>query len=184
MGLDMYLTRKLYVKNWDFMKPEERHTITVLKGGAPVPAVKPERISEITEQVAYWRKANAIHQWFVDNVQDGKDDCGEYYVSREQLAVLRDLCIQVLQSTQLAPAKINDGTTYYPDGRVEHCTKDGEAIVDPQAAAQLLPTSSGFFFGSTDYDQYYSQDVRETAEVLASLLAEPDEGDFYYHSSW
>ena len=28
-------------------------------------------------QIASWRKANAIHKWFVDNVQDGVDDCGD-----------------------------------------------------------------------------------------------------------
>ena len=25
------------------------------------------------DQIASWRKANAIHKWFVDNVQDGVD---------------------------------------------------------------------------------------------------------------
>lgn len=27
------------------------------------------------KEIAYWRKANAIHRWFVDNVQNGTDDC-------------------------------------------------------------------------------------------------------------
>ena len=31
--------------------------------------------SRIIEQVGYWRKANQIHNWFVENVQDGEDDC-------------------------------------------------------------------------------------------------------------
>ena len=31
---------------------------------------------ETHEEVGYWRKANAIHGWFVRNVQNGKDDCG------------------------------------------------------------------------------------------------------------
>ena len=29
MGLDMYLHKRTYVKNWDHMGPEDRHTITV-----------------------------------------------------------------------------------------------------------------------------------------------------------
>jgi hypothetical protein len=33
----------------------------------------------------YWRKANAIHQWFVANVQNEEDDCGVYEVSHDQL---------------------------------------------------------------------------------------------------
>ena len=33
MGLDMYLSKKTYVQNWDFHKPEEKHTISIKKGG-------------------------------------------------------------------------------------------------------------------------------------------------------
>ncbi len=47
-------------------------------------------------QVAYWRKANQIHKWFVDHVQDGKDDCNEYRVTRDQLQLLVDNCKLVL----------------------------------------------------------------------------------------
>ncbi len=60
MGLDMSLTKRTYVKNWDWMKPEDTHLVTVLKGGKPT-GIKPERVGEIIEDVAYWRKANAIH---------------------------------------------------------------------------------------------------------------------------
>jgi len=45
---------------------------------------------------AYWRKANQIHKWFVDNVQGGNDNCGEYYVSNEKLNQLRETCRQAL----------------------------------------------------------------------------------------
>jgi len=54
-------------------------------------------------QVAYWRKANQIHKWFVDHVQNGKDDCGDYYVSREQLQLLLDTCKIVLIDKEEAP---------------------------------------------------------------------------------
>lgn len=47
------------------------------------------------EKVGYWRKANAIHRWFVENVQDGVDDCRSYNVSREQLEELLWLCKNV-----------------------------------------------------------------------------------------
>ena len=60
MGLDMYLHKKTYVKNWDHMKPEELHEITVKKGGKVRKDIKPDRINEVVEEVAYWRKANAI----------------------------------------------------------------------------------------------------------------------------
>ena len=47
---------------------------------------------QIEEEVAYWRKANAIHNWFVENVQAGVDDCGCYKVSKNQLEELLSKC--------------------------------------------------------------------------------------------
>ncbi|MGV3489503.1 MAG: hypothetical protein ACO1OC_13105, partial [Tuberibacillus sp.] len=54
--------------------------------------------SLITE-VAYWRKANQIHGWFVRNVQDGKDDCGSYEVTRSHLTDLCRACASILNGT-------------------------------------------------------------------------------------
>jgi hypothetical protein len=56
----------------------------------------------VTFQVAYWRKANQIHKWFVDNVQDGEDDCREYSVDREQLQKLLETCTKVKADGSLA----------------------------------------------------------------------------------
>lgn len=47
------------------------------------------------ERVGYWRKANAIHRWFVENVQKGDDDCRAYDVDREQLEALLKLCTNI-----------------------------------------------------------------------------------------
>ena len=51
---------------------------------------------EVAVTCAYWRKANQIHAWFVDNVQQGNDNCGEYYVSHEKLKELLDLVNEAL----------------------------------------------------------------------------------------
>ena len=52
--------------------------------------------AEVAVTCAYWRKANQIHAWFVDNVQGGEDNCGEYYVSHEKLKSLLDLVNRAL----------------------------------------------------------------------------------------
>ena len=184
MGLDMYLKKKTYVKNWDHMNPEQKHTINVFRGGKARTDIKPERISCIIEDVAYWRKANAIHKWFVDNVQKGEDDCGNYYVSKEQLQKLVDLCKQVVGTLETVPGDVNTGTTYYPDGTVVQHTKEGDVVAQKELAHNLLPTQSGFFFGSTDYDEYYMQDIQSTIDQIEPLLSEDGDGHFEYHSSW
>jgi hypothetical protein len=52
--------------------------------------------------VMYWRKANAIHKWFVDKVQGGVDDCSEFEVSLEQLEQLLAVIDTVLDNPNLA----------------------------------------------------------------------------------
>jgi hypothetical protein len=56
-------------------------------------------------------------------------------------------------------------------------------------AEDLLPTQSGFFFGSTEYDEWYIRDIQSTIDIIETLLSERNEsgyidGDIYYHSSW
>jgi hypothetical protein len=99
MGLDMYLSKKKYVGwNYDHNR-KDKHLPDLSAFGIDV-----TKVSEITEQVAYWRKANAIHKWFVDNVQDGDDDCGkESLVEKEDLEKLLELVIEVLDDPQDAP---------------------------------------------------------------------------------
>ena len=128
MGLDMYLYKKTYVKNWDHMGPEERHEITILKGGKPRSDIKPERISEIVEEVGYWRKANAIHAWFVKNVQDGNDDCGEYYASVEKLSELLGLVNEVLKASKLKKGKVKNGYVIAPGDNIVPNIQAGKVI--------------------------------------------------------
>jgi len=156
MGLDQYLYKKTYVKNWDHMKPEEQHEVIVKRGGEVLHDIKPERIANVTEDVCKWRKFNALHKWFVENCQDGEDDCREYYVSREQLTEL----LEILN-------KVKEFKTDPTNKELEN----------------LLPTTSGFFFGGTAYDEYYFDEVERTIEILSELLKE-EGGDYYYDSSW
>lgn len=181
MGLDMYLSKRHYVKNWDHQKPEERHTLTLK--GPKANQIDLSKVNEITEDVAYWRKANAIHLWFVENIQDGEDDCREYSVSVKKLWELLDTCKKVLKASKLVKGKIKNGYTY-KDGKEIPNMEDGKYIKDPSVAMDLLPTTSGFFFGSTDYDEYYLADIKNTIEQLEEALEKEPDGDYYYQSSW
>lgn len=154
MGLDMYLSAKKYMsKYFDEADVERIQKINDIFGVTGIEDGD-YGAQEVTFRVAYWRKANAIHKWFVDNVQNGVDECQEAWVSREQLQQLLDICKEIIES--------------------------------PKKGGQLLPTQSGFFFGSTDYDDWYMQDVVFTAERLEKILKDPAfaKSDFYYQSSW
>ncbi len=134
-----------------------------------------------TEQVGQWRKANAIHRWFVDRVQGGEDDCREAPVSREQLAELRALCLRVLDEARVTEGAMQNGSVL-KGGQWEPILEQGFVVTNPETCAALLPTTKGFFYGSTDYDEYYLEDVKKTVEILDAALAR--DGEYFYWSSW
>lgn len=184
MGLDMYLTKKTYIKNWEHMNPEARTQVSITRNGAPLAGFKPERAEYVIEGMAYWRKANQIHKWFVDHCGDGERD-HDVSVSSNDLRDLVSTCKEVLKASKLVKGKIQNGSTY-EKGKWVPIMEDGKYVKDPSKAIELLPTDHGFFFGSTEYDQYYIDDIKSTVEQLESILAEPDaeKHDYTYDSSY
>jgi len=187
MGLDMYLTAKrscystsLGSDNIAEMYNDakallEKHGVSQTDKFSPI---------QITTQIGYWRKANAIHAWFVNNVQDGKDECQEAYVSKQQLVQLRDVCQTVLNTIETVDGTVNVGTLY-ENGKVTKLTEPGKVITNANMAANILPTKSGFFFGSTDYDEGYIQDLTDTVEIMNRAIEMCDKGwEISYCSSW
>lgn len=140
----------------------------------------------IREEIGYWRKANEIHNWFVENVQNGVDDC-EYHeeVTKEVLEELLATCQKVLDSCELVEGKVNNGYKY-ENGRTIPIMEDGKYVKDPSVAMKLLPTTSGFFFGGTDYDEYYVEDIKNTIEICKKALETTDFETqmIFYVSSW
>lgn len=95
MGLDMYLTAKRYI--YDFGDDDQplRDALEAFK-------VNGMGVKELSYEAGQWRKANAIHKWFVDNVQGGRDNCAEYIVTTEQLERLLELVNEVLRNRDKA----------------------------------------------------------------------------------
>jgi hypothetical protein len=157
VGLDMYLQARKYINVYDYNASEQQNQLVIspkwkeIIAAADMTDIAAEETGVSVEvNVAYWRKNNAVHKWFVDNLNNGEDDCQEYYVSRGHLQELRNLCKQAIN------------------------TKD----------ANLLPTASGFFFGSTDTDEYYWDKIKDTVKKLDRVLSLPENLRFYYQASW
>jgi hypothetical protein len=108
VGLDMYLNKKIYI-GAEYAHRNVKGEINLTQGAKNDPIkINLSKISEIIERTGYWRKANAIHKWFVDNVQEGIDECQEHYVTTEKLTELKALCEEILVSrdaTKLPPTK-------------------------------------------------------------------------------
>ena len=182
MGLDMYLTKKTYVKQWDFKKPEDQFEVVVKKGGVTYPNINPKKVSYVEEEVMYWRKFNALHNWFVENVQDGRDECQTSYVDRDKIEELVGVLRQVKESLEKSKKGVVEVVGGWRNG--EEYKVPVEVYEDTSVAEELLPTTRGFFFGGTEYDEYYLECVKETLEVLENELGDDNNIEFYYHASW
>jgi len=156
MGLDMFLNRKVFVG--------QQYDHRGVEGGCKFKIDGNEfecnNVSYVVIEGIYWRKSNQIHKWFVDNIQDGEDNCGTYYVPREALEELYKTVKKVLESRS------------------------------EETAEELLPTQAGFFFGDTEYDEYYWDDLEYTKKKLEEEFEWADSvpdgfyAEWEYHSSW
>lgn len=155
----MYLTAKkdFYPDFGDINEKEENlKTFSKLLSGSGITVNEIDSefpTSSVSFKVGYWRKANAIHAWFVKHCQAGVDDCNSYSVSRENLIDLKDSCTAVL--------------------------------ADNSKANSLLPPQAGFFFGSTEVNEYYLDDLKLTIKIIDRCLRERlSNWNFSYNSSW
>ena len=101
MGLDMYLYKK------EFVNPvkEDENKIIEWKNvfsKDEINSVELKEVSYIVLEVGYWRKVNAVHRWFVENIQHGVDNCATYYVNYAQLQELKELCLKALSDRDRA----------------------------------------------------------------------------------
>ena len=180
MGLDQYLTAKVYVGAKYRAVKQNYIEVADLYGGMDKDNADFKdcklyptfNISHISYDIGYWRKVNWIHKWFVDNVQGGNDDCKEYEVSSELLDKLYSTCETILN--KFCNVK-ND--------------KDKLELID--YINDKLPPQSGFFFGSTELKEddvldYYRESLYDTMKFirLAKKYIEKFGADIYYQSSW
>lgn len=64
---------------------------------------------------------------------------------------------------------------------------DCRRVLDDHGLAEtVLPTRSGFFFGDTEYDDWYFRDLEDTIVILDRVLTDPAlvTADLYYKGWW
>jgi hypothetical protein len=105
MGLDMYLHARKHLEkiNWQVLQANVELSYNSPEAVYPKfnDLLELTQLKDVATDIygatvevtcAYWRKANQIHNWFVTNIQDGNDNCGEYYVSQDKLKELLIIC--------------------------------------------------------------------------------------------
>ena len=163
MGLDMYLERETYIGGQYHQDTSGVINIKFTDFGGKEKSfnIDPSKVTSINQSVGSWRKANSIHNFFVQKAQGGRDECQRTYVPNDLLIELRDTCKKILSARK-------------EFGKNAPVT---QRLIE----ANLMPTG-GFFFGSTEINDWYFEDLENTLDILKDIKA--DEGDYYYQSSW
>ncbi len=183
MGLDMYLEASFSTRAYE--KPTDQDYAD-MREGKEVKVARSMELEDAISAIGFedapiqhqwnhfqyvfpiitWRKANAIHKFFVDEVQDGNDNCERYYVSRGDLEELLN--------------------------RIKLILAVKTPVAREMKAEELLPTDvEGCFFGSKEYDDWYYQDLKRTKDILEKVFEYEENAEsgkcfdgFYYQSSW
>ena len=169
MGLDMYL--EIRKNEYCSKYHQDKGSDLVLEYPKDITEFIPNltdlSISRQTNyEVGYWRKANHIHNWFMQNCarrdeyDNPIDDCRPIEITVDKLEKLLDTCKKVLENHSLAES--------------------------------LLPTQSGFFFGSVDYNDCYFDEIEKTIKIIEPVIKfikhklEIDSyiWEVYYQASW
>lgn len=159
MGLDMYLTAKRYLSSHRDEDKEISQKVNQMIGvdGNPEKRFGGSSlvVKEVSVDAMYWRKANAIHGWFVENCQGGVDECQQSYVPREKLVELRDLCKDILENP------------------------------DAERDEDLEPTQGFFFGSYEKDEWYWQDLKNTVEGITSALESLPeDQYEFYYQASW
>lgn len=177
MGLDMYLYKHTYIDNWENDPPEKKVTVKITIGKIEYKDIDSKTISHIVSEVGYWRKFNALHNWFIENCGNGDDNCRDIYVPKSKLEELRTILSEVKEL-------LKEKYYTYNEQNERECE-----YLNSDKIKEIFPPSPGFFFGSQEIDTYYENNVINTLtlldEILEPKISNPQLNcDFYYRSSW
>ena len=116
---------------------------------------------KVAHDCGQFRKVNFLLPFFCY-----EENCEDKEIRREELENLVSTCKKVLEAFE----------------KRDNESDNEELWVT--IAEKYLPTKSGFYFGSTDYDECYIDDVLEVKEWAEDLLTQLEEGDIVIMNCW
>lgn len=118
--------------------------------------------SQRDNEIHYWRKFNALHGYIVQNFADGVDKCQTIEI-KDVDGSYKGGVKDILDALRRTKKKLDAGK---------------------KTGLDMMPTA-GFFFGSTEIDKWYEEDVAEALEFFNKLYEELEDDDvIYYEASW
>ena len=198
MGLDMYLRgtktfgiyprgqyKPPFERTFEFQSLLNNHDME----NAPIDYGTSWSCYTVQFPLMYWRKSNQIHQWFVQNVQGGKDNCDEYSVSLDQLKLLSKTIEPALVSTAAATELLPTAEGFFFGSQeydeyyfedLKNTKKQIDKIIAYQTAAE-----NAFRCRCLNLEIYNgTMSTEEFNKKFPTLTKDVPFDDFYYQSSW
>lgn len=156
MGLDMYLSAKRFL--WSFGEHSD------VKLAEQIAALFPE----LTPKKAYGKEVSRVKEVSVEAIYWRKSNAIHAWFVKNCQGGVDDCGNYRVEREELQEL-------------ADLCK---EVLADHSKAAELPPAKDGFFFGSTDFDEWYFEDLERTVQEIEQVLTMPDAWEFEYHSSW
>lgn len=136
------------------------------------------------EEIGYFRKVNCLLPFF-----GYEDDCSIHPIEKCQIEDLVNTAKELLAvydtisyKLHLQQIDLNYYKEIYKDNqkmRNEKCKPILEKMEEiwksfESVAQEMLPTTTGFFFGSQAYREYYVADLKDIVEIFTKVLDETD----------
>jgi len=156
MGLDMYLNAKTYASNNDYYKKNPEVFDEVLQSLELTP-------DQLDPQMLSMTISIPVVYWRKQNA------IHHWFVKNAQGG--NDDCAEYFVSREQLKELADTCVSVVGDIKLAH---------------ELLPTTEGFFFGGTQYDDWYFDGLKKTQSEITKYLRSPqfNDYDFYYKSSW
>lgn len=175
MGLDIYF-HKTSRTDWNKVKseidkfntlPEEEQSKQYENQTHPTANFDPE-------EIGYFRKVNFLMEFF-----HYEGNCEYQEIAKSELEALQDACLEI---GKMKPCRVeyHKATDKWDSDRMVNVYSDA----DIKRCAEILPTQSGFFFGSTDYDEWYFRAVKEVCVWVTGVLQNLEDDEVVLMYCW
>lgn len=192
MSTNAFVARKYSVENNDTDAAKKKYSVSVRRFGGPIEERTKERVSTcVEERVMEWEDAFPIYGWFIEKVQNGKDERGVYRLLKGSVEELLQTCEQVLNASQLVWEDSFKAGTWGAIRERQEAIAAGRSrvIKNPTTAMKLLPFKlrvRTWLDRLPQYDERYIELVQRTRDwaehMLMDWLGEDDNFELYYHS--
>ena len=129
------------------------------------------KVRQRRKELSYFRKVNFLVKFFNDKMIEY---CGGTILDGLDVPIDREWCEELLEKCNKVVDKYNKLKASYTLSTDENNTNlfESQEADDLFAkfASETLPTMAGFFYGSTDYDKWYLNDVKNVIEHLQNNI--------------